>query len=230
MGVFKSVKENFRKAEAAVVIEVILDMQAQRGVFPVANRKRIAHNLVAFLWKDDPSLLDGSTYPYPNKAVVAARALAKGAQHEQRPRVRAALWIALGTVLHDLESNSFKYGLSQFDLMLLEGLWEIQQQVGNELDSTGETPESIHEVTRGRNPAVQSTVSSVNEGLQLESGDRTSSASEKVPPPSPNATRRTTSAYRTAILSIPTAARGIRNRARAPAPRSGMGDDGHGSF
>lgn len=130
---FGSVKDNFKKAEAAVVIENVLDMQAHHEIFPLDDRSKLANRLIAQVWDENPGLYDGTRHARPHKATLAAKALVEGLMLETYPRIKAALYVASGTVLGELTAKGDQYGLGEIDYQILDGLRKKQVKIGETL-------------------------------------------------------------------------------------------------
>lgn len=133
MGLLGGLKNGFKKAEAAVVIQNVLDMQARQGIFPVKDSSGLANRLIAQVWDENPGLYDGTRHPRPHKATRAAKALVEGLVRESNLRIKAALFSASSTVLGELAIYGERYNLDEIDGRILEGLQKRQMQIGEAL-------------------------------------------------------------------------------------------------
>lgn len=71
---FKGIKNNYWKSEAAVVVKNLLDMQVNAGAFH-ENPASSANDLVAAVWEKSPHVFDGRFGQRPHKVGIAAAAL-----------------------------------------------------------------------------------------------------------------------------------------------------------
>jgi hypothetical protein len=121
MGLFQTIKSNWKKSEAAVVIQNLLEHQARHSLFGfAADPAKIANELVARIWDAKPDIFDGNFGQRPHKISVAAIALASAI--ENLPSTNShyyAFAIALGQVLQEWETNGSFYPLNSIDNRLL---------------------------------------------------------------------------------------------------------------
>lgn len=144
MGFFKGVKDNFKKSEAAVVVEKLLEQQAKMGMFDLAPGKT-ANQLVEAFWTSARQILDGNRGQRPHKITFAAGALADAIEKlEQRNPNRAVFLMCLGTVLEELEANGTLYPLSNLDHHLVDAATQVfiaasqnlaESPLGQEIDA-----------------------------------------------------------------------------------------------
>ncbi|MCE7031725.1 hypothetical protein LY625_03680 [Lysobacter sp. GX 14042] len=125
MGFFGGIKSTFKKSEAAVVIQNLLEHHARIGLLPVpADPAKTANALVQAAWDDMPDVFSGKFGQRPHKLAVAATALGLcvmgiPATHPHRP----TLVLCLGTVLSEVQKNGRLYPLNGIDDQLLEAAY-----------------------------------------------------------------------------------------------------------
>jgi hypothetical protein len=120
MGIFSSIKSTYKKSEAAVVVQNLLEHQAKSGWFDM-NPASLANRLVAAVWEQKLDVFDGKFGQRPHKIAVAASALASGiCLLEENDRNRYALVFSLGNILAEIEVNGTLYPFNSLDHHLLE--------------------------------------------------------------------------------------------------------------
>lgn len=122
MGIFAGTRNTFRKAEAATVVQRLLENQARIGLFDFRPGP-FANELVRAVWSQAPHVFDGSRGATPHKVSVAAAALANGAEtlvwrNAQDPNA-CILVICLGQIMQDVEQNEYLYPFNRLDEHLL---------------------------------------------------------------------------------------------------------------
>jgi len=120
MALFSGIKSTYKKSEAAVVVQNLLEHQAKAGLFELEPAS-LANKLVATVWDQKPDVFDGKFGQRPHKITVAASALANGIHlfGDDDPN-GYALILSLGNILSELEVNGRLYPLNSLDLKLLE--------------------------------------------------------------------------------------------------------------
>lgn len=122
MGIFAGARNTLRKAEAATVVQRLLENQARVGLVGFKPGP-FANELVRAVWAQAPHVYDGSRGAIPHKVSVAATALANGAaalirRNAQDPDAYALI-ICLGQILQDVEQNEYLYPFNKLDEHLL---------------------------------------------------------------------------------------------------------------
>lgn len=122
MGIFTGARNTLRKAEAAAVVQRLLENQTRVGLVD-CKPGPFANELVRAVWAQAPHLFDGSRGAIPHKVSVAAAALANGAdalirRNAQDPGAHALI-ICLGQILQDVEQNEYLYPFNKLDEHLL---------------------------------------------------------------------------------------------------------------
>ena len=125
MSLFKGIKDNWKKAEAAAIIQTLLEGQARVGTFS-GDPATAANTLVKKAWAVNPEILDGRYGQRPHKASLAATALAMAVDGLSRDsKFHGSLITALAQILLDLEEKGFLLPLSQLDQKLLATAQDI---------------------------------------------------------------------------------------------------------
>lgn len=120
MGLFNAIKNTYRKSEAAVVVQNLLEHQAKAENFDL-DPASYANRLITAIWDQKPDIFDGKFGQQPHKLTVAAVALANGvSQLEESDPNWHALVFSLGNILSELEVNGRLYPLNSLDHQLLE--------------------------------------------------------------------------------------------------------------
>ena len=131
MGLFSGIKSTYKKSEAAVVVQNLLEIQAQVGLLELDPAK-LANQLVGSVWDAKPDIYDGRFGQRPHKISVAASALARGALESTPSSYRDALVISLGNILSELEVNGGFYPLNSMDHTLIELAVKVLEDLSNE--------------------------------------------------------------------------------------------------
>ena len=116
---FKGIKNNWKKSEAAVIIQNLLTMQASSGLFdrdPAAS----ANKIVGDFWDKSEKLLDGRFGQRPHKLSLASAALADVMTMQGQEKYLNNYSICLGNILSEISVNGALYPLNSLDQKLLE--------------------------------------------------------------------------------------------------------------
>jgi len=131
LGLFSGLKSNYKKSEAAVVVQKLLESQANLGFFS-KDPAFTANTLVAAAWDYKPDIFDGKFGQRPHKISVAAYAIANGIPtHASNRETQLALFISLGNILSELETNGRLYQFNNTDQYLLESATSIYMSEAN---------------------------------------------------------------------------------------------------
>ncbi|WP_267220902.1 hypothetical protein [Dyella silvae] len=114
----------WRKAQAATIIQELLDHQKKHGLleFPTTS---YANHLVAAVWAQTPDVMEGRSGPKPHKIAIAAFVSATGLSIEENTpgpdseSKRYALLFVLATILREVEENGHRYPFHHVDHQLL---------------------------------------------------------------------------------------------------------------
>lgn len=124
MTLFYGIRANARKAQAAVLVQNLLDMAARIfGPFD-APTSLMANKLVGLMWERNPDKF-GPTLPLPNKYVLAACALSSGvhaAEKMDNPQLLQASRFALAEVCKVIlvQCSQGGHGMSAWDVGLFD--------------------------------------------------------------------------------------------------------------
>jgi len=132
MGLFSGIKSRYKKSEAAVVVQNLLEHQAGAGLLTLDPAK-LANKLVAIVWDAKPDIFNGKFGQRPHKIAVAASALANGIYlfEEDNPN-RNALVFSLSNILKDLETNGGLYPFNSLDQQLIKAAMSVIAEIGKE--------------------------------------------------------------------------------------------------
>jgi hypothetical protein len=136
LAVFKGIKNNWKKAEASVVIQNLLQDQADSGFFD-DDPASTANLIVSKAWDLVPQLFDGRFGQRPHKLSVAAVSLAMMVEKlPDTSRYHAPLMVCLGTLLEGVAANEILLPLTPLDQRLLQKAGEVFSEKGEELGAS----------------------------------------------------------------------------------------------
>ncbi|WP_345859665.1 hypothetical protein [Shewanella algae] len=156
---FKSIKDNFKKAEVAVILENLLKMQVDAGMFDTSlSIKDLANKLVQQAWEVKPDLLGGRFGTRPHKLSIAAFTVAvaivstENSSTERSSEFQDVCFVMLEKIMNEIEVNGRLYKMSETDNIVIEiamnavkPIVETSNTSGHELDSLIKTlDESIY--------------------------------------------------------------------------------------
>jgi hypothetical protein len=142
MGLFNGIKSNYKKSEAAVVVQNLLQHYELFDLDPAS----MANKLVAAIWKEKPDVFSGKFGQRPHKLTVAAAALANGIYLFAKSDLnRNVLALSFGAILSDVEKNGRLYPLNSLDHQLLKAVASIFAETASE-DPDVETRTSVDQV------------------------------------------------------------------------------------
>lgn len=147
----KSIKNNWHKAQAAVVIELLFEDALDDEIR--AQAAKLANKLVEKAWESFPHFFDGSTNPRPHKMVTAAVTLAMTLERAPKDgRIYEACAHSLTMLMLGFAEIGLTLGLTAYDVKLLEFVDEITTAEMAESD----TPELDAEIAEmlGRQHAI----------------------------------------------------------------------------
>ncbi|MBA0446149.1 hypothetical protein [Stenotrophomonas maltophilia] len=133
MGLFSGIKDNFKKSEAAVCVQNLLEQQQRIGYF-TGNPANFANVIVQAAWDDRPDIFSGKFGQRPHKIAVTAVALSRALSVSREGDVnRVALLACLGAALSEAHKNAGFYPFNNLDMTLIEAAGEVFIEKGNEM-------------------------------------------------------------------------------------------------
>ncbi|HEL3634787.1 hypothetical protein U4I36_12850 [Stenotrophomonas maltophilia] len=133
MGLFSGIKDNFKKSEAAVCVQNLLEQQQRIGYF-TGNPANFANVIVQAAWDDRPDIFSGKFGQRPHKIAVTAVALSRALSVSREGDAnRVALLACLGAALSEAHTNAGFYLFNNLDMTLIEAAGEVFIEKGNEM-------------------------------------------------------------------------------------------------
>ena len=154
LGLFSGIKRKWKKTEAAVIVQNLLENQCKLGMFYL-DPVRSANLLVSDAWETMPDVFDGKFGQRPNKLSIAAIALATGIKTSPKEDANVpGLIIALGNILSQVEVNGSFFPFNSIDTRLLasasEVFAEITKEYGLSDDSSNSKRQDTHKLKGSR--------------------------------------------------------------------------------
>lgn len=119
MGFFGTIKNNWKKSEAAVIVQNLLEHQARMGIFD-ADPAKVANVLVEACWTHNPEMFDGRFGQRPHKLSIAAYTLASYARGLPEGHVHLSpIALSLGMILREVEKHGVLYPFSALDQKII---------------------------------------------------------------------------------------------------------------
>lgn len=120
MRLFGGIKDTFKKSEAAVIVQNLLEMQQKSGLFdndPASS----ATSLVDAVWTKNPHLFDGRFGQRPHKISLAASAFSNAIDVLEVGNPNSNCFaMCLGNILNEVSVNGKLYPLNNLDMDLLD--------------------------------------------------------------------------------------------------------------
>lgn len=133
MSILSGIKSTYKKSEAAVVVQNLLEDKKRIGLL-YSEPAKLATKLVGLAWAAKPDVFDGKFGERPHKITVAACALATGVElFDDADFDRNAIILSLGDILSEVETNGRLYPLNNVDHALLEFAMSIFSKIGEEI-------------------------------------------------------------------------------------------------
>lgn len=134
MGLFSSIKDNYKKSEAAVVIQNLLEEQKECGLFQ-QDPATTANEIITKAWDYKPDILSGKFGKRPHKLSTASFSLAFQISHIEISDERfPPFHLSLGNLLSEYERNGGLYPLTNIDHTLFETALKIFIERNNEFE------------------------------------------------------------------------------------------------
>lgn len=135
MNFLKAVKNTYKKSEAAVVVQNLLEIQAKAGHFN-DDPAQAANKLIGDVWDKSPHLFDGRFGQRPHKISVAAVAISNAINDMGAGKsLQSPLAICLGNILSEIEVNGKLYPLNNLDADLIESAFQTLNVMMAEFES-----------------------------------------------------------------------------------------------
>lgn len=141
MGLFSIIKDNKRKAEAAVVLQKLFEFQAQLEGNEHINPAELANALIETAWNKRPEAFDGSVGGIrPHKLTIALYALANVIVGlPQGHSLRESCVAPFVRLIAEVQQNGALYPFNSVDNFLLEHCFAAYQRLEDEMgDLLGE--------------------------------------------------------------------------------------------
>lgn len=142
---FKGIKDNFKKAEAAVIIENLLQTQIDSGVFETRlTVKNIANKMIQQAWDVKPDLLGGRFGTRPHKLSIALFAASVtvistgNSKADSSSAFQEVCLIIFSNLINELEVNGRLYKLSETDNVVIELAVETVTPIMNKINSSSQ--------------------------------------------------------------------------------------------
>lgn len=140
MGLFSGIKNNMRKAEAAVVLQNLFEYQSKFQGDAGINPAKLANKIVDTAWDSKPEAFDGSLGGVrPNKLTVALYSLANTLDELPDGDLRDLCLPPFVRLIAEVQQNGALYSLNSVDNYLLEPCFAVYQRLESEMgDLLGE--------------------------------------------------------------------------------------------
>lgn len=133
MGLFSGIKNTYKKSEAAVIVQNLLEELKQNGLFD-SDPAIVANKLVEAAWETRPDVFSGKYGERPHKLSLAAYSLANAIDKLDRDsRTRATLQIPFGQLMREIVRNAKSYPFNEVDHILLSGAAQLFDQLTAEM-------------------------------------------------------------------------------------------------
>ncbi len=135
MGLFKGIKDTYKKSEAAVVVQNLLEEVARVGLFS-GDPTKTANTLVAAVWDSMPEIFGGAYGQRPHKITVAASALANAIRIEDAGKmgtISFVLALSLGKIMNEVGMRGDLYPFNSLDMKLLDGAAQVFSEFSERL-------------------------------------------------------------------------------------------------
>jgi len=120
MRLLGGIKDTYKKSEAAVVVQNLLEMQKKSGLFD-SGPASSATSLVDAVWTKNPHLFDGRFGQRPHKISLAASAFSNAIDVLEVGNPNSnSFAMCLGNILNELSVNGKLYPLNNLDIDLLD--------------------------------------------------------------------------------------------------------------
>lgn len=136
MRLFGGIKDTYKKSEAAVVVQNLLEMQQKSGLFD-RDPASAATSLVEAVWTENPHLFDGRFGQRPHKISLAASAFSNAIEVLDSENLNGNCFIVcLGNILNEFSVNGKLYPLNTLDMDLLASAAKVFTKASEELTAS----------------------------------------------------------------------------------------------
>jgi hypothetical protein len=133
---FKAIKNTYKKSEAAVIVQNLLEMQYNAGIFTEDPHKS-ANTLIQSAWDKNPHLYDGRFGQRPHKLPFAIHALANAISVLGINNTNSNCFsICLANALNEALVNGELYPFNTLDQKLLNEAATIMQRQAEEFEQS----------------------------------------------------------------------------------------------
>lgn len=148
MRLFGGIKDTYKKSEAAVVVQNLLEMQAKAGIFD-GDPASSATDLVGIVWTKSPHLFDGRFGQRPHKISVAAASFANAISVLGHENSNGRIFsICLGNLLNEIAVNGNLYPLNNLDAELIQSAATEMERFSADFASSS-LGQEVEELMRG---------------------------------------------------------------------------------
>lgn len=149
MGLLRGVKNTYKKSEAAVIVQNLLEMQAKMGMLDL-DPASTANKLIEEVWSESPHLFDGRFGQRPHKLSVAAAAFARAVDRlGDNDPVMYVFMIAMGNIMNEVSTNGRLYPFNSVDIQLLEAASGIFASVSERVEQSPMGQDIDHLLSQG---------------------------------------------------------------------------------
>ncbi len=135
MGLFSGIKNTYKKSEAAVVVQNVLEDAKRIGVFD-SDPAKVANKMIEAAWSSRPDVFDGSYGVRPHKVAVAAFSFAYAIANAPKPGVlRSTLFYPFSKLMIEIERNADFFPFNNIDNKLLSTAVSIHRDLIKEMES-----------------------------------------------------------------------------------------------
>lgn len=138
MGFFKGIKDTYKKSEAAVIVQNLLDEVAKVGLFS-GDASKTANILVGAVWDSMPEIFGGAYGQRPHKITVAASALANAIVIDDAGKpgsMSFILAISLGKIMNEVGLRGDLYPFNSLDARLLDSAAQVFTEFSSKLSDS----------------------------------------------------------------------------------------------
>jgi hypothetical protein len=160
VGLFRGITNTWKKSEAAALIEKLLEIQKEQGMFTL-DPATAGNMLVAKEWDKHPDYFDGRRGPRPHKVTVAAAAMmpviVSAVEADKLTPNIMAMVACVAQILADIGNHPKRYELNRKDEHVLvaytnkfeEMQPKLSQYMSDEFGMTDEFMDQMNQLAGG---------------------------------------------------------------------------------